>query len=331
MAGGSFMKNACFLSTLADRLSQYVEFQRLGGVDAGNQAELLGFFDRFLHKEGFEGRWPTRDAVERYVESTKHLHPGSRSNRLSVVRQFARYLRQFEPQAYVAPTRLPLERRPLRVPHIYSESEIKALLGASAELPPSGSLRPKTYYTFFGLLYTTGLRCGEACGLNLADVNLGQKLLYVRRGKFGKSRWVPISASSAVALERYIQERSRAASSAPEDPVFITRGGRRVYHTNADLAFRQALRRCGLRGGKGCPGPRLHDLRHSFACMRILSWYREGKDVNPLLPALATYLGHVKVTFTQRYLHATAELLAEANDRFLKNFRKNILKVTEEP
>ena len=98
-----------------------------------------------------------------------------------------------------------------------------------------------------------------------------------------------------------------------------------VYHTNADIAFRQVLIRCGLRGGKGCPGPRLHDLRHSFACTRLLQSYRQGKDVQTLLPALATYLGHVMVSSTQVYLHATAELFEQAEERFHRNFRDHVL------
>jgi integrase len=263
--------------------------------------------------------------VERYVATTEHLHPGTRGNRLSVVRQFCRYLRQFEPDCYLPERRLSAERRPARIAHIYTEEEIRALLEAARALPPSGSLRPKTYSTLFGLFYTTGLRCGEAFALNLGDVDLGQKLLFVRKGKFGKSRWVPISPSTSAALQWYIEERRRVAPAAAEDPLFLTRGGRRLYHTNVDLAFRQALSRCGLRGGKGCPGPRLHDLRHTYACTRLVKWYREGKDVQRLLPALATYLGHVKVSSTQVYLQATAELLDEANQRFLKNFRENIL------
>ena len=80
----------------------------------------------------------------------------------------------------------------------------------------------------------------------------------------------------------------------------------------------------GLRGGKGCPGPRLHHLRHSFACHRLLAWYREGKDINALLPVLATYLGHVSIASTQVYLHASAALLEQASARFHENFRHNI-------
>ena len=229
------MENRGFLSVLADRFSDFVRFRRLGGVGARNQIKQLRPFDSFLHTEGFQGRWPTREVVEGYVATTEHLHPGTRGNRLSAVRQFCRYLRRFEPQCYV-PERMPtLERRPPRVPHIFSEDEIKELLTTALDLPPAGSLRPKTYSTLFGLLYTTGMRCGETFALNLAEVDLDQNLLHVREGKFGKSRWVPISPSASLALQRYIEERSRVAPAAPNDPVFITGGGSRLYHTNTEL------------------------------------------------------------------------------------------------
>jgi integrase len=272
------MKNPDFLSVLADRFSAFVAFRRLGDVDYHNQTRILVYFDGFLHQEGFHGPWPTHDVVQRYVATTEHLHPGTRGNRLSVVRQFCRYLRQFEPECYVPERMLMVERRPLRIPHIYTEGEIKAILAAARDLPPPGSLRPKTYSALFGLLYTTGLRSGEAFALNLEDAHVDRDLLCIRKGKFGKSRWVPISPSTSVALQRYIEERSRVAPPAAEDPLFLTGGGRRLYHGNADRAFRQVLTRCGLRGGKGCPGPRMHDLRH-YADFRIMpSWTHVSRE-----------------------------------------------------
>lgn len=203
------------------------------------------------------------------------------------------------------------------------------MLGAAQALPPSGSLRAKTYCTLFGLLYTTGLRCGEAFALNVNDVDLDQQLLFVRQGKFGKSRWVPISASTTLALQHYLHERSRVAAASAQSPFFITPTARRLYHTNVDYAFREVLKRCGLRGGKGCPGPRLHHLRHSFACNRLLAWHRNGQDVSALLPALATYLGHVNIASTQVYLQPTAELLQEANYRFHRSFLQSISAIGE--
>ncbi|MFQ5930580.1 MAG: tyrosine-type recombinase/integrase, partial [Acidobacteriota bacterium] len=197
------MHNYGFVSTLAERLSEYVKFRTLGGVDAGGQVRLLRHFDCFLHRDGFQGPWPPRDVVGRYLATMEHLQPGSRGNRLSVVRQFCRYLRQFEPECYIPQRILALERRPSRVPHLFTENEIKAMLEAARHLAPPGSLRPQTYFTLLGLLYTTGLRWGEAFALNLPDVDLQKKLLYVRKGKFGKSRLVPLSSSTSMALERY--------------------------------------------------------------------------------------------------------------------------------
>ncbi len=318
------MSKPDFLSVLAPRFCDFITFRRVGGVDGKSQRQLLRYFDRFLHQQRFDGSWPTREVIEHYLTSTQHLHVRTRDNRLCVVRQFCRYLRLFEPQCFVPETMLPRHRGPSRVAHIYTETEIQAMLQAARELPPAGSLRPITHATLFGLLYTTGLRCGEAFALNLSDVDLDQSLLFIGKGKFAKSRWVPISGSTGEVLNRYLTERSRVAPPGPESPFFITRTGRRLYHTNVDYAFRQVLQRCGLRGGKGCPGPRLHHLRHSFACTRLLAWYREGKDVNALLPALATYLGHVNVASTQVYLQATTELLEQANQRFVENFHQNI-------
>jgi integrase len=318
------MNDPGFLSSLALRFSEFLAFQRWGNIDSPSQLHLLRYFDRFLYQEDFQGPWPTRQVIERYMATAQHLHPGTRQNRFSIVRQFCRYLRQFEPHCFVPARALSPPRRPSRIPHIYTETEIQAMLQAARQLPPVGSLRPKTYSTLFGLLYTTGLRCGEAFALNLSDVDFRQRLLFVRKGKFGKSRWVPLSPSTSTTLKGYLEERLRGFPATSEDPFFVTPTGRRLYHTNVDLAFRQVLMRCGLRGGKGCPGPRLHHLRHSFACTRLLAWYRQGKDVQTLLPALATYLGHVHVTSTQVYLQATAELREEANRRFLKNFRQNI-------
>lgn len=319
------MSQPVFASLLADRFTDFVTFRRSGGADYIGRAKALSYFDRFLSQQGFNGSYPTREILDCYLISLNRLHPDTRSNRLSVVRQFCSYLRQFEPRCYVPEPGSRAGQKPCRIPHIFTDDEIKALLVAAHQLSPPGSLRPMTYYTMFGLLYTTGLRVGEAIALDLADVDLGQQRLYVRQSKFRKPRWVPISSSTCSVLQRYIQERTRIFPAAPQDPFLVNLQGRRFFHQIVYRAFRQALNRCGLRGGKGNPGPRIHDLRHSYACNRLVAWYRQGGDVNALLPALATYLGHVCIAYTQVYLRATAELLDMANQRFRKNFLQNVL------
>jgi len=319
------MRKPIFLSALAKNLYNFIAFQHLGGADYNTGARDLSYFDRFLCQVNFQGQWPTQEVIKRYFSCLEHLHPNTRRHRLSVVRQFCLYLHQSEPQCYVPERRLPIRQIPPRVPHIFTEQEMKNLLTAALTLPPTGSLRPRTYYTLFGLLYTTGLRIGEAIGLDLLDADIEKHLLSVRKSKFGKSRWVPLSPSTSLALKRYLEERIRAHPVTPEAPFFVNSNGNRLHHQNVDKTFRTLLSQCGLRGGKGCAGPRIHDLRHSFACNRLLLWYRQGEDVNTLLPVLATYLGHKEISFTQVYLRATAELLEQANQRFLANFRQNVL------
>ena len=173
------MKTPDFVSALADRFSDFLSFRRAGGVDSPSQIQLLRHFDGFLYQERFQGGWPTREVVERYLATAQHLHPGTRQNRLSLLRQFCRYLRQLEPECFIPERTLVRQRRPSQLPHIYTGTEIEAMLQAARKLPPLGSLRPKTYSTLFGLLYTTGLRCGEAFALNRTDVDLKRALWYL--------------------------------------------------------------------------------------------------------------------------------------------------------
>ena len=84
----------------------------------------------------------------------------------------------------------------------------------------------------------------------------------------------------------------------------------------ACATFLQLARRVGVRPPAGQRGPRIHDLRHTFATRRLLAWYRDGQDVQARLPLLATYMGHVSIVSTQLYLEVSAELLQEAATRF---------------
>jgi len=272
------MNQPVFVSLLADRFMDFVAFRRSGGADYFGQARGLSYFDRFLCQQSFAGSYPSREILDQYVTSLSRLNPNTRVNRLSVVRQFCMYLRQFEPQCYLPEPTARTGQKLSRTPYIFTDDEIKALLVAARHLSPPGSLRPMTFYILFGLLYTTGLRVGEAIALDLADVDLARQRLYIHKGKFRKSRWVPMSASTCSVLQRYIQERTRIFSAAPPHPLFVNLQGRRFFRQMVYTAYRQALNRCHLRGGKGEQGPCLHDLRHSYACHRLAAAYRQGED-----------------------------------------------------
>ena len=308
-----------FQSCLAGPIQTFIDLRRLSGTEYKSQAQLLGYFDRFLVEQSRTEPRITRQIADRYQQSLSRLSPGSVSNRLSVVRQLCQYLARTDPLGYV-PEPLRTDRsKTAHQPYIYSESELHALLQAASELGPPGALRPHTYRTLLGLLYSTGIRIGEAMALKLEDFHGTERLFYIAEGKFRKSRWVPLSASSHRALDSYIERRLRASPSSQDSPLFLNECSRRLQHSTVNSTLHQLLDQCGIAYSKQA-GPRIHSLRHTFAVHRLLAWYRDGHDLNVRLPWLATYMGHVGVHSTQVYLRATGELIEQVHQRFHNHY-----------
>jgi site-specific recombinase XerD len=215
------------------------------------------------------------------------------------------------------PTHLP--KLPQRfVPHIYSSSELKRLTDAIPACFGNHRCRinAETYRTLLLLLYGAALRISEAVSLTLADVDLEASVLKIRESKFYRTRLVPIGAELVSVLTQHVARRCLQRANA-EDPLFIRRGGIRLTRAAAENAFcrlrvlAKVLRQDGSRYQ-----PRLHDLRHSSATHRLLFWYQNGDNVQRLLPHLATYLGHIHISGTQRYLTLTPQILQKASQRF---------------
>lgn len=215
------------------------------------------------------------------------------------------------------PTLVP-KRPPAFVPYIYSHEELQRLLDFTSICEhPCCKVRAYTYRTMILLLYGAGLRIHEALALTLHDVSLANALIQIRETKFYKTRLVPIGPNLVNVLTRYVNQRKKDHSAQPDHPFFISRTGSPIKSWTPDLIFSRLRRRANVeRHDGGRFQPRLHDLRHTFAVHRLISWYRQGADVQRLLPQLATYLGHVDVAATQRYLTMTPELLREASRRF---------------
>jgi len=313
-----------FHSPVASSIERFIRLRQLSGTDYQSQALLLCYFDRFLTEEKFEDARITREITDRYLQSLPHLTPRVRSNRVSVVRQLCRYLARTDPLTHVPEPIRALSPQVAHQPYIYSAAEIGALLASAAELPPSGSLRPLTYRTLLGLLYSTGIRIGEALALNLEDFHTVEERLFIARGKFRKARWVPLSVSTCRALQSYLDRRHHCKPRAADSPLFLNLHARRLHHSTVNQTFRRLLVQCHIPQGERF-APRIHDLRHTFAVHRLLAWYRDGEDVNTRLPWLATYMGHVNIHSTQVYLQATAELTERVAARFHEFFLQQIV------
>ena len=246
--------------------------------------------------------------------------PETWARRLKRLRPFTRWLRQFEPYTEV-PDESVFGPVPGRVaPHIYREDEIVELLAAAQRLNPPGSLRPATFETLFGLIAAAGLRVSEALALLDADVDLSAGMLTIRQTKFAKSRQLPLHPSTVEALARYRRLRRRKIRTTAETSFFVgTRGkrlGQPLGERQVHRVFIELRDRLGWVNRGAHAGPRIHDLRHSFAVRRVMLWHEHGIDIDQAMLALSTYLGHAKISNTYWYLTGVPELMALAGNKF---------------
>jgi integrase len=294
---------------------EYLEHRRALGFALDISGDLLMDFARFADRSGHRGPLTVELAL-RWVSLPPDASHRYRAQRLSIVRSFARYSAAQDERTQVPDQRL-LGRIMLRPqPHIYSDTQLRQLVLAAARLKPTGSLRPRTYSTLLGLLACTGLRISEALELTRDSVDLDQGILRIEQAKFRKSRFVPLHPSATEAMRLYAQERDRDRLARRSDAFFVGLQGQVLPYSTVRNTFRRLCDRLGWRSNGALPKPRIHDLRHSFACRRLLAWYRQGVDVNHAIAALSTYLGHGKVTDTYWYLTGTPQLLATAGARF---------------
>lgn len=312
-----------FRSSLAPAISELVNLKRLEGYDYTKQSWALGHFDAFLYKQGYEQTFLSRQTAEAYIEHTAHMAPNSCYSLLSTIRVLSRHLQQSDPRSYVL-NELSVRRPSLPRWYLYSQSDISSLFRHARSLWPSGSLQQQWFRLLVGTLLVTGLRIAEALALNIGDVELSRGLILVRKGKLGKARYVALDASTIQVLTDHLNLRAARELPVSSAPLFVTRSGSgcRLKYSEVANAFRRIVRACGI--GRGAPqAPRLHDLRHTYACNCLLKWYDEGADVTSKLPILATALGHVNVASTQIYLHVSSRLLEQATTRFRTTFTAN--------
>jgi integrase/recombinase XerD len=298
------------------RLERYLALRGVLGFEVRAEGRLLAGFVGFVEHRGLDASLPASVAVDWACSTASQHGIGASARRLSVVRGFLTHVRAAVPDCEVPPHGL-LKGAPRPTPYIYAPNEIEVLLAAARALGPRDALRPFTFATLIGLLASSGLRVGEAVRLETADVRLDDRppRVLVRQAKFRKTRLVPLHSTTADALRAYVRRRRDLGYDGLAETFFVSEHPGPLRAPSVRRTFVALARRAGLRPPVG-PGPRVHDLRHTFAVGRLLAWYRDGADVHARLPELSVYLGHVNPEDTYWYLSATPELLGTAAARF---------------
>lgn len=305
------------MNTLRQAVQEYLSLRRGLGFKLREAGKQLLDFVTFM--EQHRASYVTQALALAWAQQPTNVQPAHWAQRLSAVRGFARHRSATDLRTQIpAPGLLPFRPKRAR-PYLYSDDEIRSLLRAALDMPcryERGELRAWTYHSLFGLLSVSGLRLGEARNLKLQDVDLEAAVLTIRGAKFGKSRLVPLHASTCNVLADYIARRNRHWRARPVSSyLFVSSWGNRLDNADIHRTFYALSRQIGLRGLADSHGPRLHDMRHRFATNTLVRWYRSNQDPERRLPILSAYLGHVHVANTQWYLSGSPELMREAMRR----------------
>lgn len=305
---------------LQSRSELYLAERRRLGFSCRNEVCILRSFVN--HVRAVDHRGPLKvELMADWARSHGGTDPHTWARRLKRLRNFTRWLRQFEPRTEVPDDTIFGALPERQAPHIYSEQEVADLLAAARRLGPAPGLRGAVFETLFGLIAATGLRIGEALALRNRHVDLKAGMLSIHQTKFGKSRQVPMHPSTVEALRRYRWMRDLARGpAADEEPFFVGTRGRRSGQPLGDRqvhrVFVELRSQLGWSNRGAHHAPRIHDLRHTFVVRRIVQWQKQGVDIDQAMLSLSTYVGHAMVSNTYWYLSAVPELMALAARRF---------------
>ena len=306
------MKN---LKSMKQQVQEYLYYRRSLGFLLHIEGQELLKFATYVDNKRHVGPLTENIAIE-WAKSSKKVSRFTWARRLEIIRCFAKYCRIIEPDTQVPAKGIFGKAHRRNIPYIFTKHEIQRILDTTKYLVPKNGLRPISFCYLFSLLYVTGLRISEALNLSPEDVDLTQGMLWVRQTKFHKSRLVPLHKSTVKALSSYCRQRNKYIPPSQIRKFFILDDGKPISLRAAEYAFLRIRNILGWNVKPQNKMPRIYDLRHTFVCHRLLSWYMQGIDVQKVVPYLSTYLGHVKVSDTYWYITGIPELMKNVSERF---------------
>ena len=302
-----------FHSIFAPLIYGYLEQQMLIGSKTTLSGNSLRQFDRYCTAIG----WSTLELSEALVNNYLNTKAGEKAQthctRISVLKCFSRYLCGMGIPVSWIPTPGYAHTPNRYIPYIFTKAEIVNIMNAADQMNPSagGSKFHVVFPTVLKILYCSGLRISEALALKVGDVDLDQGFLVIRDAKFGKSRKLPISHSLLECLRIYRITNASYIGVDTDNWFFPNAKGERYSQRTFYDKFRQILWQAGIsHRGRG-KGPRVHDLRHTFAVHSLQQNVDMGKDIYASLTGLMVYLGHSKISSTEYYLRLTAEVFPD--------------------
>jgi integrase len=308
----------------ASLLREFIDFKRHCGFKYNTEEKVFLLFDRLTIDGKEAGHGISRDLADRWSIKRDNESEAYRYRRCITLNQFSLHLNRMGMESAMAYAPKP---RKNFTPHIYTRKELDGIFDVCDNLVCDCVKRDSLYMIMPALtrfLFATGVRIGEALDLKITDVNLTHNYLILRDTKNGKERLLPFAESLAVVLKQYAVHRDRLNFSAERDYFFTSARGRKCNPEQIYKVFRKILDKAKIPFKGGHYGPRVHDLRHTFAVNALAFMTENGMDIYCSLPVLSIYLGHQSLEATNQYVRLTAEqhpgLVRNLEDIFINVF-----------
>lgn len=309
------MQNEVFESFLSPYIQSLIEFKSEQGRNIDRYVSPLRLFDRYCISQGIISMsMLTKEVILQWREEMCDNNEKTVYVKFNMVNQLLTHMRDLGIEA--PNVRLPKNGNDRYIPYIFSKDEICALFDAADNLRLAhNNLKGYIFCipALLRLLYATGMRCGEAQNIQNMDYDNANATIVLRHTKNGCDRLVPLTESANRILLHYISKRQRLGYSCtehPESPLFVSGIGKGINKKLMYSWFRLILGKAGIphRGRKF--GPRLHDLRHTFAVHTLQNRVEAGEDIYVTLPWLSAYLGHKGIYATEQYVRLAKDAMA---------------------
>jgi len=291
-------------------INDFINMRHNLGYKSKSMEISLRAFDAFAYREGLNEVIIYRELAHKWCKKRKEEANDTWSHRTNFLRQFSIYLVNIGYEAYIPGK--PPSKHDAFIPYIYSDEEIKKIFEVTDHLrlyDRHANTLLMSVPLLVRMLYATGIRIGEATNLNLEDVNLEKNYLIIKDTKNGKDRMVPFSESLAKGCGQYLKYRNRLPKHC--NNFFAKSNGCKCRAAGYLHWWNQILHSAGIKHRGKVPGPRIHDLRHTFCVKSMHDMSMDGKDLYYSLPILSTYIGHQSIAATDSYVRMTSEMYPE--------------------
>lgn len=308
------------MKSLKHAVEEYINYRCSLGFILTHDKSILNQFVSYMKMK--KATYVTREHAIALAKLNQHAARESWAVRLATIRRFAEYWVHMDPRTEIPTQCLGSCTYPRRAPYIYSYDEIRRILEYCEKSSSAYEIERYSYFTWYGLLATTGMRIGEVARLDRNDLNLAEGIITIHNSKFKKSRHVPLHGSTMDALKGYLNYRDHYIPKPKTSRLFIDHLGAALSAWRVRKIFRQLLSEVGIQrtfGGR----PRIMDFRHTMAVNTLIRWHKRRVNMDQYIPLLSTYLGHVHLRHTYWYITATPELQRMVASRLKNNNRRS--------